>query len=271
MYSINRANDFIKANYKSVNDKFRPKYHMTAPIGWINDPNGFCFFNGQYHMFCQYYPYEAIWGPMHWGHWVSKDCVKWQWQGVALAPDSPFDDMGCFSGTAIALENELSLIYTGVHKNKDGIVVQEQCIAKSEDGINFVKFKGNPVISSDMLPEGFSIVDFRDPKISKSGDTYRVLVAGTKDNVGKILRYKSTDLTNWDFDGIFIDGVSTMPECPDYFHIQDSDIFVTCLMNQEYEELKYQNDHHAVVYYEGKEKDGVFVSNGHRSIDLGQD
>jgi beta-fructofuranosidase len=271
MFSIKKAEDFIKTNRGSINTKFRPKYHMAAPIGWINDPNGFCFFKNQYHMFCQYYPYEAIWGPMHWGHWASSDCVNWRWQGVALAPDSLYDNMGCFSGTALVENDTLYIVYTGVHKNKDGTVVQEQCIAKSEDGINFVKYKNNPIITSSMLPEGFSIVDFRDPKISEFNNGYRILVAGTKYNIGKILSYKSKDKINWEFDGIFTDNISTMPECPDYFHLQGNDVFVTCLMNQKYEELKYQNDHHAVVYYLGKETDGVFSAKEHRSIDLGQD
>ena len=67
----------------------------------MNDPNGFIHYNGQYHLFYQHYPYQPVWGPMHWGHAVSDDLVRWQYLPVALAPDQPYDRDGCFSGSAI--------------------------------------------------------------------------------------------------------------------------------------------------------------------------
>lgn len=52
----------------------------------MNDPNGFCYAAGKYHLFFQFYPYSAAWGPMHWGHLVSDDLIKWEWVKTALAP-----------------------------------------------------------------------------------------------------------------------------------------------------------------------------------------
>lgn len=60
------------------NDYWRPQYHIAAPANWINDPNGFCFYKGEYHLFYQYHPYSSQWGPMHWGHVASKDLVDWE-------------------------------------------------------------------------------------------------------------------------------------------------------------------------------------------------
>lgn len=69
----------------------RPAYHMSSPTGWINDPNGFSVFGGQYHLFFQYHPFSKKWGPMHWGHCVSKDFIKWEYLPCALAPDESYN------------------------------------------------------------------------------------------------------------------------------------------------------------------------------------
>ena len=69
----------------------------------MNDPNGFSFYNGQYHLFYQYYPYDSHWGLMHWGHAVSSDLLHWTYLPAALAPDEAYDKDGCFSGSAISL------------------------------------------------------------------------------------------------------------------------------------------------------------------------
>ena len=78
-----------------------PKFHVTAPIGWINDPNGFAPYKGEYHLFHQYYPYDTKWGPMHWGHVKTQDFIKWERLPAALAPDMEYDKDGCFSGGAV--------------------------------------------------------------------------------------------------------------------------------------------------------------------------
>ena len=96
-----QADAYVAKMAPSVNPQYRPHFHAAPPVGWINDPNGFCVYQGRYHLFAQYYPYDSVWGPMHWGHWVSDDLVSWEWVSVALAPDSPWDDCGCFSGTAL--------------------------------------------------------------------------------------------------------------------------------------------------------------------------
>ena len=67
----------------------RPGFHLTPPVGWMNDPNGFCFYHGAYHLFFQYYPYDTVWGPMHWGHATSADLLHWTYLPCALAPVHP--------------------------------------------------------------------------------------------------------------------------------------------------------------------------------------
>lgn len=267
--SIAKANEFIRDN--TVNEEFRPVCHIAPPIGWINDPNGFCWFKGRYHLFCQFYPYQPVWGPMHWGHWSSPDLVSWRWEGTALAPDQPYDKLGCFSGTALEREGRLWLTYTGVHHDGEGRVIQEQCLAVSDDGIHFEKYAGNPIITVDMLPAGSDRHDFRDPKLTDDERGLRIIVAHRGAYSGHLVTFHGSDMYTWEYTGELADGISTMPECPDYFQMQGRDILLTCLMDQPREGIKYQNDHHAVVYYAGKEENGRFTAEHMRSIDLGQD
>ena len=117
----------------------RPVFHLTPRVGWLNDPNGFSFYDGLYHLFYQYNPYRPFWGPMHWGHVISRDLLHWTYQPAVLAPDQPYDNgNGCFSGSAQTLDDGRQiLLYTGVswEKQSDGSMkeIQQQCIP-SVDG-----------------------------------------------------------------------------------------------------------------------------------------
>src|SRR5687767_4599868 len=83
----------------------RPQIHFSPKEKWMNDPNGMVYFNNRYHLFYQYYPDSTVWGPMHWGHAISKDLVHWEHQPVALYPDT----LGyIFSGSAVADVNNTS-------------------------------------------------------------------------------------------------------------------------------------------------------------------
>ena len=86
-------------------EKYRQVAHFTPESGWMNDPNGFSVYQGKYHIFYQYHPYNTQWGPMHWGHAVSDDFIHWEDLPVAIAPDMPYDKDGCFSGSAVELDD----------------------------------------------------------------------------------------------------------------------------------------------------------------------
>lgn len=250
-FTIERANRFIEDNLGNVNPQYRPSAHFTAPVGWINDPNGFVFFKGEYHLFYQYYPYDAVWGPMHWGHAKSKDLINWEHLPVALAPDQPYDANGCFSGSAIVKDDTLWLMYTGNIVNEKGESRQVQNMAFSKDGIHFEKIAQNPVLDETDLPCDINPADFRDPKIiEKDGEYYAVIAARHQDNVGCILLTHSENLVEWEFSSIFLKGTANqgeMWECPDYFNLDGIDTILLSPMRFPKEDLSHHNINTTVV------------------------
>lgn len=137
---------------------------ISPPDGWINDPNGFVYFRGEFQFFYQYNPYDSACGSLHWGH-AARTWSTGEHLPVALAPDKDYDKDGCFSGSAIVKDDTLWLMYTGHIVNEDGSVRQVQNMAYSTDGIHFEKVEQNPVATEELLPEEVIANDFRDPKI----------------------------------------------------------------------------------------------------------
>ena len=215
--SVEAANQYIEQNKQNRQMRYRPRFHAVAPIGWINDPNGFYFDGKWYHLFYQHYPYSAKWNDMHWGHWRSKDLVVWEDLPVVMAPDKPYDISGCFSGTAVPDQTGgAHILYTGVSEEGK---LQEQCYAYF-DGKSMHKSDLNPVIPFSMLPEGYVRKDFRDPKLIKTADGYRAVMAAKYIRTGKLVSFSSPDLEHWHFDGVLCKTEGLMPECPDVFGME---------------------------------------------------
>jgi beta-fructofuranosidase len=223
--------------------KYRPKYHFSAPKGWINDPNGLCFFKGRYHLFYQYSPHDTKQGDMHWGHATSSDLIKWDHQPIALFPDASYDSEGCWSGSAIVKNGKLHLLYTGVSKREDGSLRQTQNLAISTDGITFTKWKDNPVIVNDDISKWTSPIDFRDPYIIKSGNSYHVLIGTHNDKEAILVSYKSDDLITYRFYQVIArsERHGTMFECPTYFRANKRNVLILSPQNKPVENDSYWN------------------------------
>ena len=213
-----------KNTVTKISEPHRPQFHFTPKTGWMNDPNGMVYFNGEYHLFYQHYPDSTIWGPMHWGHAVSKDMMHWEHLPIALYPDS----LGyIFSGSAVLDKNntsgfgqngEMPLVaiftYHDMASEKKGNNnYQTQGIAYSLDkGRTWSKYTNNPVVKNP------GIRDFRDPKViwfevSKQW----IMVLAVQDHTEF---YASKDLKNWVKTGEFgkTDGAhGGVWECPDLF------------------------------------------------------
>ncbi|GGW60950.1 glycoside hydrolase family 32 protein [Alishewanella tabrizica] len=203
-------------------EPYRPQFHFTPQQQWMNDPNGMVYLDGEYHLFYQYNPYANVWGPMHWGHAISKDLVHWQQQPVALYPDKHGT---IFSGSAVVdwhntagfgtKDNPaLVAIFTyhdHLQENLGATTYQSQGLAYSLDkGRTWIKYQGNPVLNSP------DVKDFRDPKVMWHADSARWVMSLAVKN--KISFYSSTDLKNWQHTGDFGEGIGAhggVWECPD--------------------------------------------------------
>lgn len=211
-----------------------PAYHLSAAVGWLNDPNGFSVYKGEYHLFFQYHPYDTKWGPMHWGHAKSRDLIRWERLPAAMAPDEEYDRDGCYSGSALELEDGRHLLmYTGVRKEPapDGSEreLETQCVAFG-DGTDYVKYEGNPVITAADLPAGGSERDFRDPRIwRENGRFYAVVGNRCPDGSGAVLLYESGDALRWQYKGVVAASGNKrgrMWECPDCFRLDGKRVLI---------------------------------------------
>ena len=198
-------------------DYYRPSYHFTPLYGWMNDPNGMVYKDGEYHLYFQYNPYGSKWGNMHWGHAVSKDLVHWEHLDPAIARD-PVGHI--FSGSSVIDKkntagfgkNAIIAIYTNNSVNHDEV----QCLAYSNDnGRTFTKYEGNPV-----LTPFDGLKDFRDPKVFwyEKGKCWYMIVSADKET----RFYKSKNLKKWTYVSAFGKGLGQQPcqyECPDFFQL----------------------------------------------------
>lgn len=229
---LDAARIYERAQAAKTSAGERPCFHLTAMVGWANDPNGFCYYNGEYHLFYQYNPYSTSWGPMYWGHAVSKDLLRWTYLPAALAPDTAADAGGCFSGSAIPLpDGRLLLLYTGVQRATTLEQEQQaQCVAIG-DGLEFEKCLQNPVIGVSQLPLGYSPKDFRDPKIwQENGVYYCVTVSRHTSAEGSVLLFKSRNALDWEFVTVLDAShgeYGTMWECPDFFALDGTQVLLT--------------------------------------------
>lgn len=269
MTQLQKARDYEALHRPSIKPQL-PVYHLTGGVGWINDPNGFAPYRGEYHLFFQYHPYDTQWGPMHWGHAKTADFIRWEFLPAALAPENSYDKDGCFSGGALEMsDGRHFLLYTGVNGT-----AQTQCIAVG-DGLNYKKYQGNPVITAESLPEGASPQDFRDPKIwMECGVYYAVAVNRGKDGSGDVLLFESRDGFHWVRDSILYScgyRFGTMWECPDYFHLDGRDALIHSALEVRAKTMEFHNGTCTVYHIGSTDAEKHFHPEVSHAVDYGLD
>lgn len=207
----------------TLDEKYRPQYHYTPKMNWMNDPNGLVYYEGQYHLYHQYNPFGNTWGYMSWGHAVSDDLVNWEHRPVAI-PYGEEEQEGIFSGSAVVDHNNTSgfgdgsttpivAIYTSAYGGDEPD--QAQSLAYSLDGgETFTKYEGNPVLNHEDP-------DFRDPNVKWMDelDQWMMVVALPKQHIVQF--YVSDNLIDWELLSEFgpAGGVDGIWECPDFFQL----------------------------------------------------
>jgi len=199
--------------------RHRPRYHYTAPRGWLNDPNGVGFHAGRYHLFYQFNPAAPRWGDIQWGHASSADLLTWRDEPVALVPSPGHDAGGCFSGSLALVDGVPTIYYTGYTPER-----QVQCVATGSDDLrHWTKQPQRTIVDP---PEGVGATDFRDPYVFRHDGQWRMAVgASLRSERGQVLLYRSDDGVQWHHLG----PAYTAPdlahgvlwECPNLFPLGD--------------------------------------------------
>lgn len=244
----------------------RPAFHFTAGEGWINDPLGVTWKDGQYHLFYQYVPGRTTWASnCHWGHATSPDMIAWTEQGVAVAPGD--GDDGVWSGSIVTdTEGAATMFYTSVTEPDLGIGTVRSATPDNDSWDSWTK--GGKLMTAPDL----GVVAYRDPFVFRDGGQWRMLVgAGLEGGTAAAVSYSSTDLSQWTLDGIAAQrsGTATDPvwtgtmwECPQLFEIDGSHVLVTSIWEDDVL--------HYVAYGVGSYADGKFTARSWGQLSYGK-
>ncbi|MCI8822588.1 MAG: glycoside hydrolase family 32 protein [Lachnospiraceae bacterium] len=228
-------------------DLWRPRLHIAPPAGWLNDPNGLCQYKGIYHAFYQLAYFQPEGGLKFWGHCTSRDLLHWEFQGVPLCPDQPFDCHGAYSGSALIEEDQMYLFYTGNVK----LLGEHDYVntGRESNTVMAVSPDGMQVDTKELLMTNGDYPDdltrhVRDPKVWKQdGRYYMVLGARTREDEGTVLLFSSEDKKRWNYVHRFRmeKPFGYMWECPDLYVLDGHTVLSISPQGVEQDGLKFAN------------------------------
>lgn len=258
-------------------DRWRLGFHLMPPVGWLNDPNGLCYFKDKYHVFFQYAPFDATGGIKVWGHYTSTDFIHWSYEGTPIVTDQAEDSHGVYSGSTLVEGDKAFLYYTGnvkrlgdydyTYSGREANTI----LIETEDMIEFkekVCIMTNADYGSDMS------CHVRDPKVWKEEDMY-YMVQGARSKVDKgcVLVFASKDKYNWRL----IHQITTqepfgyMWECPDLFLLEGKRILNVSPQGVDAEGLDYWNIYQTGYYILEGDFKGSYQLSNFKELDRGFD
>lgn len=236
---IEKIDNFGPVQYNNITSKrkYLPHYHVSAPMGWLNHPAGFTFFERQYHIFYQYHPYNGAWDQVQWGHAVSDNLIDWRHFPPAIIPRESYETQGCLAGTALVQNKYMTLFYTGNSSNGN-YTERSQDVAISSDGIVFQKYLFNPVIKA-------KATQFHNPKVWRKKQTWYMFCGmNTERGLGALALYSSQDMLHWHFNGTVAQSYGDMGymwECPDYFELDGAHVLILSVRGIQTEGFRFRN------------------------------
>lgn len=280
----NRQNRFVRIDevsaeyladikHKTKTDPFYPSYHIAPHHGLVNDPNGLSYFNGEHHIFYQWFPLGPVHGLKHWYHVSTKDFVNFNDRGIAMYPDQDYDHHGCYTGVGVPHNDELYLFYTANLLNEEGKGLPAQALAVM-DKQGKIEKKGVVVeFNSDAYTQ-----EFRDPVLVTRDDGYHMLIgAQGHDEKGKLAYYHGSDIDDYHYQGNIDVGLGDfgyMWECPNYYEQDENGVFIFSPQGVSSESKYDLKNVFSVVYIVGERIDfenKVFPNQGYRELDKGFD
>ena len=241
-----------KQKHKNI-QRWISHFHVMPPVGWLNDPNGLCEYEGTYYAFFQMSPFEVHGGLKFWGLCTSKDLVHWEYKGAPLQPDQPYDCHGAYSGSALVEDGVMYVYYTGnvklqgtydyINNGRESNTV----LAISRDGKTFETKK--LLMTNADYPWDLTC-HVRDPKVWKQDDTYYMVQgARTKEDKGVVLVFSSEDKEHWkcihrlQSEETF----GFMWECPDLYELDGYTVLSISPQGLEADGWKYRNQYQTVA------------------------
>lgn len=246
------AQTLLDLQAQAATSPYQMHYHIHPLSGLLNDPNGFSYYNGEYHLFCQSYPFGPVHGVKSWIHFASPDLVHWHYLGPAIDPDSDLDNAGAYSGSAMEHNGKLLLMYTGNHRDEDWTRIPYQVIAEMDENNHITKPDKAAILPPDHVSE-----HFRDPQLFKHNGKYYVLLGAqdAKTKSGHIDIYESDDLETWHENGYLDlgkDEMGYMIECPNLVFVDNYPVLIFCPQGLDKSIADYQNIY-PNVYWIGKD------------------
>ncbi|PAV28422.1 sucrose-6-phosphate hydrolase [Virgibacillus profundi] len=220
---------------------WRQAFHIQPKTGLLNDPNGFSFYNGKWHLFYQAYPFGPVHGVKSWYHMVSDNLVDWKQHDYALLPDSPYDSHGVYSGSAITVGEKLFLMYTGNVRDKNWERHSYQLGAWMDSEMQVEKITEALI---ENPPAGYT-EEFRDPQLFRYQDNCLMAIgAQTESGKGAVLVYQSKQLIDWELLGELdytTEDMGFMVECPNLVFVDNQPVLLFCPQGLDNEITPYQN------------------------------
>lgn len=186
---------FAESRKRQAVDRFRPIYHFVSPESTLNDPNGLCYWQGNWHLFYQGYPSEDP--RQHWGHAISKDLIHWKDLPYAIYPGP---ERAVFSGGSLVDGNRVIAMYHGTEVGNMVAVSKDPLLLNWEK--TTIDRAAIPIRSASGFPLPYSVFD---PCIWKKDSIYFALSAGKAPKgpggrqVPTCYLFRSKDLVNWQY------------------------------------------------------------------------